>query len=617
MTIILNAFRFQTGFDTVHQKPAWEHHELEKIHERVASKAGYRRLSGSTFVQKSKAERFAEWSGRARIAHYSAHGYYESGHLLTAAILRENLNLPPETAWANFAKNKAIQQKVRRQDYLYHRRHMLTGRNRVASFTTRLTRGLSGLCELFAPIGVGYIAVRNILFQAVHPKGTVDKAGIIGGAFLIGMAVCAMFDATRLALKASIQHNPLLKITLGLMLSFSALASISALFAFASGFLNKAFIGKIDPTPDQQEYIQLQIDQTLNKLNELIRDCQQKPALLKLLSKALEHKVARQYRDEATGTPRLIQQWMDALNSPHNLSDLETAKAVVGRYLTAAPDSKHPQFEQFVKEKHFAAIANLVEHLDTEPLRVPKALLNQLPHKIALRQQRSDAKEFTDEFSRKLNQYLMLGLKKPANAISNRLGIGKSLAEGITRRASSNYWALKIEKRCSPSRAHLNKYRSVYISTHLHQYGPITRSLMKLSNTIHEMNYNYLLCAGPQLSRVFTRLNMTIQDKLLGQHSSKTLCFSLGRFLGYAALAGIAYATLSAVFDFANSTLAGHIGQATFGWITTGTLMAILGIPSLVFDLMARGAAMLEGWKGDIEPPLPPNQTWINLNSAS
>jgi hypothetical protein len=615
-----NTFRAPFGPEPITPattNPQWNTADSEKISNRVASKAGYKRLSGNAFVKKSKAERFSEWSGRARIAHYSAQAYYESGHLLTAAILRESFNQSPESAWANFSKNKAIQQKIQRQDYLYHRRHMLIGRNRTANFTTRLTRGLSGLCELFAPIGVGYIAIRNILFQAVHSKGTIDKAGIIGGAFLIGMAVCAIFDATRSTLKMAIQHNPVLKNTLGLMLSFSAAASISALFAFGFGLLNKTLIGKIDPTSEQQEYIQFQMNQTLNRINILLLDCKKKPELLKLLNKALETKIARQYREEKTGTPLLIRQWIDALNHSGNISNIETAKTIVGQYLCVEQKSPHPEFEKFVKEKHFAALANLVEHLDTEPPQLPKELQKQCSQKFALRQQRSDAKEFTDEFSKKLNQYIMIGLKKPANAFANKFGIGKSLAEGITRRASDNYLALKIEKRCSPSYAHLNKYRSVYISTHMHQYGPITRSLMTISNTIHELNYNYLLCAGPQLSRLFTRLNMTIQDRLLDQHSSKTLSFALGRFLGYATLACITYATLSTIFDFAHTTLAGHIGQATFGWITTGTLMAILGIPALAFDLLARGTAVLEGWKGDIEPPIPTNQTWINLDAKA
>lgn len=676
---------------------------LKNVHTRIARKAGYEKVSGNVFAPQSRLSKFNHFSAGGRNTSTTARAYYESGHLLTASILRathqeqielsksaERLggNAQPDAirqyaekdVWEKFKTNPAIQRNFKRQDYVNHRRHMLksgqqtntsnnqiytttTQGNQFSRIATKISRIAISVCECTsAPTGFTYRVLRNVVFHAVGDNSMMQKAGTVIASFAIGMGATAIIKATRDAAgTAGYGFNPIQMLT-GVLCAFAAVSATAGLVSWIAGLVSQAGMKNLDPSDEQKAFIQFEMNSTLNKINELLLDSKDNLGKMRLLNKAMLAKFPTSKTIETIVQKQtiflhpMLQGWIKALNTNAPLAeiaqlkkastpeekekyqkaikekDLKTAKEFLGKYLNDREETLSELFKQedgkvvkpqtkqelMRREKEFATLAGFVEHADVEPKSLNEELVKAAEEKQEKPQThgsyRRDARVFTEDFAKSVNRKILRGLSYPAKGIDKAFRTNDALSNKFRNWASKEYGKPPKDPSETMARAHLDKYKTDYISAHLHQYGPITRSLMLASDMIHSVNYNYVLAVNAQTSRLFNKLAQWGQDKALGQHSSRTMCGALGRFWGGATVTLVSFFGISAL---AGLTAGGgssdgfqnmsEAGSAKLSWLVTGTLMSLIGIPAFALGLMAKGAARIEGWKGDIEKPLPRN----------
>jgi hypothetical protein len=676
-----------------------------KVKARVMRKAGYEKVSGNTYKQASWLSKFNYFSSVSRNAHSTARAYYESGHLLTAAFLRETageLNKPNDkketpatfedaekTAWGNFKDCTNIQKKCRRQDYVTHRTHMLesgtktteapakentsdspsapllnktqertqekTKDNRFSRIATKLARTFMSACECTsAPTGFTYRALRNFAFHGVSDKGLINKGATAASTIFIGMAASAIVSTIRgTAGTSGYGFNPL-QILTGVLVAFAAVSGIAGGLSWISGLASQAAMKKIDPSDEQKQFIQFEMNSTVNRVNEMLLQYKDNPTMIKMIDRAMsaEFPSAKLERETVTingqtiEVSKLLADWFNSIKGIPEEKDLEgyvkdpekglklqqraltTAKTAIGRYLlkdtgsTGPTDQTlRPAQKQLIhnKEKEFAALAGLVEHFETEDKAAKPAQhedhLDTKTH--SLPNDRIDARQFTEEFAQRRNRALLLALATPALVLDWMFN-HKAYKQGdykisgtIKRYADKNYTKNRDASLGSAGKAHLHKYHAEYIAGHLHQYGPITRALIKASDFIHNVNYNYILAVNAQTSRLYNKAAQAFQESVLGQHSSKIACSAFGRFLGGMTVTIVSFLGISALAGLTGGGSAANgfqnssaMGSAKLSWLITGTLMSVVGLPAFALGLLAKVAARAEGWKGAIDAPV-------------
>jgi hypothetical protein len=637
---------------------------LKSVHTRIARKAGYEKVSGNVFMPQSRLSKFNHFSAGGRNTSTTARAYYESGHLLTASILREThtsrTRLQPTSKpthleeavendiWGQFKEKSGIQDNFRRQDYVNHRRHMLQGGvtaegkttegNRFSRIATKISRIAISVCECTsAPTGFTYRVLRNAVFHAVDDKSMMQKAGTVVASFAIGMGATALIKAIRGAAgTAGYGFNPMQMLT-GVLCAFAAVSSLAGLVSWVAGLTSQAGMKNLDPTEEQKKFIQFEMNSTLNKINQLLLDSKDNIGKMRLLSEAMFSKFPDEAEDirvngQTIKTHPLIKKLCTALAGETQETALDKAKKALGEYLagqgkTSLQDlldgqkNEAPTLstkQQMRREKEFATLAGFVEHADVEPKSLNKEQVEQAKGKGETPQApsnyRRDARVFTEDFAKSFNRMVLRGLSYPAKGLDKLFRTNNAWSNKLTHLSSKEFAKMRDDRLKDHARAHLNKYNTDYISAHLHQYGPITRGLMLASDLIHKVNYDYVLAVNAQTSRLFNKAAQWGQEKALGQHSSRTMCGALGRFLGGATVTMVSFFGISTL---ANLTGGGapadgfqnmsEVGSAKLSWLVTGTLMSLIGIPAFALGLMAKGAAKLEGWKGDIEKPLPKN----------
>lgn len=644
---------------------------LKNVHTRIARKAGYEKVSGNVFAPQSRLSKFNNFSAGGRNASTTARAYHESGHLLTASILREthqqqaklsatlkalgteaSLDKIKETAvdtvWSNFKTHSGIQRNFKRQDYVNHRRHMLqagptasgqtTEGNQFSRIATKISRIAISVCECTsAPTGFTYRVLRNAVFHAVGDKSMLQKAGTVVASFAIGMGATAIIKAIRGAAgTAGYGFNPMQMLT-GVLCAFAAVSSLAGLASWVAGLASQAGMKNLDPSDKQKAFIQFEMNSTLNKINQLLLDSRGNAGKMRLLSEAMFSKFPDQPETitvdgQKIKTHPLIKKLNTALAGETKETSLAKTTQALGEYLAGqgnltiqehlngqAPETPALSTKQQMRrEKEFATLAGFVEHADVEPKSLNEEQVKAAEEKKEKPEThghyRRDARLFTEDFARSLNRMVLRGLSYPAKGIDKVFRTNNALSNKLTHLSSKTFEKMREARLKDPARAHLNKYKTEYISANLHQYGPITQALMKASDLIHNVNYNYVLAVNAQTSRLFNKMAQWGQEKVLGQHSSRTMCGALGRFLGGATVTLVSFFGISALANLTGGGATANgfqnmseVGSAKLSWLVTGTLMSLIGIPAFALGLMAKGAAALEGWKGPIDKPLPRN----------
>jgi hypothetical protein len=676
-----------------------------KVKARVMRKAGYEKVSGNTYKQASWLSKFNYFSSVSRNAHSTARAYYESGHLLTAAFLRETAGeLKPDDqkktpatfkdaenlVWERFKGTTNIQKKCRRQDYVTHRTHMLesgtkttetqtkegtsqtgdtknsetapllekTKGNRFSRISTKLARTFMSACECTsAPTGFTYRALRNFAFHGVSDKGLINKGATAASTIFIGMAASAIVSTIRSSAGTSgYGFNPL-QILTGVLVAFAAVSGIAGGLSWISGLASQAAMKDIEPSDEQKQFIQFEMNSTVNRVNEMLLQHKDNPTMIKMIDRAMSTEFPSAKLERGTVTingqtievSKLLATWFNSIKDIPGEKDLKgyikdpdkgvklsgdaqkealtRAKTAIGNYLlkdtgsTGPTDQTlRPAQKQLIhnKEKEFAALAGLVEHFETEDKAAKPAQhedhLDTKTH--SLPNDRIDARQFTEEFAQRRNRALLMALATPALVLDWMFN-HKAYKQGdykisgtIKRYADKNYTKNRDASLGSAGKAHLHKYHAEYIAGHLHQYGPITRALIKASDFIHNVNYNYILAVNAQTSRLYNKAAQAFQESVLGQHSSKIACSAFGRFLGGMTVTIVSFLGISALAGLTGGGSAANgfqnssaMGSAKLSWLITGTLMSVVGLPAFALGLLAKVAARAEGWKGAIDAP--------------
>lgn len=681
------------------------------VFKRIARKAGYEQVSGNAWKKTSWLSKFKYFSAGSRNMHSTARAYNESGHFVTASILREtardlhapakentpkpqNIQQAEESVFRNFKDRTGIQKNLKRQDYVNHRTHMLesgdkttesqagnesdssktsllpktqTQNNRFSRIATKLSRVFMSACECTsAPTGFTFRALRNFVFHGVSDKGILHKGATAACTIFIGLGVSSIIKAIRGAAGTSgYGFNPI-QILTGVLVAFAAVSGIAGGLSWISGLASQAAMKNIKLSDEQEKFIKYEMNSTLNKINELLISYKDSPGKMRMLNRAMEKKfpiednnkkkitVYKEDKTEDIYVHPLLETLYNALtpiaaqiegelkalktkldNDPNSSADekkakiknkekelwaelgLPTAKQVLGKYLANTEGNAALEHK---REKEFATLAGFVEHIEVDddaknPAHTviftdAKDNVIEHPKKTQNRKaDRIDGRQFTEEFAQQMNRTLLTALATPARLLDM---VFKTKTEDTLKNyADEKYSKNRGDNLKDPAKAHLHKYHLEYITDHLHQYGRITRALIKASEFIHDINYHYVLAVNAQTSRLYNKAAQAFQESVLGQHSSKIACSAFGRFMGgmtvtlvsFLGISALAHLTGggSAASGFQNSS---QIGSAKLSWLITGTLMTVVGLPAFALGLLAKGAAMAEGWRGDIEAPV-------------
>ncbi len=147
------------------------------------------------------------------------------------------------------------------------------------------------------------------------------------------------------------------------------------------------------------------------------------------------------------------------------------------------------------------------------------------------------------------------------------------------------------------------------MAKNIHQYGPVTRSLIKLAEGMRLVNLHLVLASNSNLSRIFNNVSLTILGTLSTGPASRLLCGSIGRFFGGALLAFI-FGTLVPVAADATGhpsefdVNVGGDSTVRLSMTSIGILMFILATPTLMVQGLAELVARVEGWDGSMTKQL-------------
>jgi hypothetical protein len=173
---------------------------------------------------------------------------------------------------------------------------------------------------------------------------------------------------------------------------------------------------------------------------------------------------------------------------------------------------------------------------------------------------------------------LLLAGKEKTMSMLHRQAQGSNTTGASIMRSMAKRLSRKLGE-YGPEAYHLHKYDSSYIWGHLHQYGRVTRTLMSSAHLFYT---------------VVNRLGASF-DKYVGSALGKMVYKPvIGRILGHRV--GMMIST--ALATYISMLLAPFIvGISATGAMACGLTLLLMQAATL--------SARLEGWKGDIEKPIP------------
>ncbi len=146
------------------------------------------------------------------------------------------------------------------------------------------------------------------------------------------------------------------------------------------------------------------------------------------------------------------------------------------------------------------------------------------------------------------------------------------------------------------------------MAKNIHQYGPVTRACIKIAEGMRLFNMNVVLASNANLSRIFNNIALLAHNAVGTSPASRSMCNSLGRFLGGAVLAIIfgTFIPIAADATGGPSTVStdGNL-PVNFSMTNIGILMFLLSAPTLLVQGLAHAAARIEGWNGNINKTAP------------
>ncbi|WP_370262652.1 hypothetical protein [Limnobacter sp.] len=573
-----------------------------------------------------------------------AKAWQESSEHVAAALLREQRMLekqhnrgemPAKSVWQTdgVARSLMRQDVVRyRPEYLQgeyrtddtrYKKHSETqstdhsGKNKENKWALRfgsISKVFHGMCEIFAaPTGMTSAALRNTVHPGMKESGTANKALMTGTLGLIGVGTTYLIGESKNGLEKRMVNdgigNKITELVADMFVSFSSVSSLMGLAGTITGAISQMTLSRPNINDSQKAIMEKDLSELLHKVLHRVKSVIDDPVGKSMVSKAMigsgaRVKIGAEFINE-DGTPRLLQNLIDAVQGAATQeAQMKALTTAIGDYLSedlpTLPESPSPlelrrhnrQVE--TREKHFRALCRLVNHTEIDN---PQVKSNTDVRKMVE----------TSLFGNLLHKGLLIGL--PAALLEKFGGSDGARWAKKLKDWSGDTPAAKAalaRKKAQPAEQRLD---SAYMMANLHQYGIVTRTLLRASEACRVFNNSVVLSSNAQASRLFNNLFSSLQRFCTQSVASRTMCASLGRFFGGAAV--------TAIFGFAFPALAASTGgslstvQAVGGsnvrisYTNIGNLMFLVSIPTLALQLAAKTFCYLANdWKGDIAKPV-------------
>lgn len=605
-----------------------------KVKDHIARKSGHKHVHGNLYKPKSWGQTITEFFAASRGNAVMAKAHFESKHYIQAAILRKHAVAEQKAASSNGAlsckeyddtvwNSNGVQNRLTREDQIrygegahYEKRNGTSGRNRAARIASRVGHFFHGACELnSAPTGMTQTSSRSFLIGAVDEKSLKNKGYMFGTLALIGTGFTTLLRVGRAESRTAAKEvgdttaKVLTEGVLGALIAFPAVSATMGVLGTLAGAISQATVQKQALSHSQKEKLSQGLAQDLQKLVHLLKSIKGNPRQIEVVGKAMQgryhflQKIKDKDCDER-GVPNILNAAIDAIDVDKTENqNLNALKTVLGQHLQVdkPPKENSSLWQRYKygkqvtnKESEYVALMSVVDHSD---LKNPHGAL-----------QKDLRKQFEGSVPPLLRNFILKSVAYPASAVDKL--IGTNAAGTLRKWASPEYLEKHAAKLADPARAQKNRYNAQYMTKHRHQYKFVTRCLIKLSEACRLTAMNVVLAQNANLSRGFANSAATVQRTLGTGPASRSMCQSIGRAFGGAALACLI------AFGFAGAAEAtGHgytlemdVGQdvdASASAVNSGILMFLLSIPAFGLMLLATQTAKWEGWKGNIPKQVP------------
>lgn len=604
--------------------PNFKIHELDhKIKDNIARKSGYKRVQGDTYKKRSAWKNFCDFISSSRAVNVVAKAHFESKQYCEAAILRKNHQASKESdtlgraltddeydklVWnSNGVQNRLTREDNVRYSKIYSVKKTGTSRaNVLARRFSRLANLCHGLCEMnAAPTGFTYNILRNSTTGGVDEKSTTNKVFMFGLLGFIGVGTAVSLGSLKGLWNNAAQF--LGQGISGLLIAFPAVSSALGLLGFCSGVISQLVIEKQALNSNQKSQLSDNVNENLQRIVSQLISIKGKPELIRIMAKAMQGRfhIFKKIKSDALdrdGIPHILNAALAAIDpaksETHNMQALKT---VLGDYLQVEkPEGESAtlwaryRYAKSVtsKESHYVALASVVDHAEVKN-----------PHADALQDLRRRTEE---KGAPKLHDFALRALARPATLI-DRVANTK-IAPALRKWATEAHRKAQSKKMSDSNRASKNCYKGEYMAKNIHQYGPVTRALIKIAEGARLINMNIILASNGNLSRIFNNIALFIHNAVGTSPASRSMCNSLGRFFGGAVLAIIfgTFIPIAADATGSPSTISTNGNfPVDFEMTNVGILMFLLSAPTLLVQGMAQLAARIEGWEGNIRKDVP------------
>lgn len=586
----------------------------------IARKSGHVHVTGDVYKVRHRWKRICEFVGASRGPNIMAKAYYESRHYLQAAIARKayrankleaqaGQSFTPQQFNSMVWNSNAVQNRLMREDFIrFNGRHYseesgASENNQKAHDMSRIAHRFHGVCEMFAaPTGMTSNLLRNTALKKPDEQSTRNKVFMLGVLGFIGVATTELLSWLHKLIPESVKIAG--EKAAPVIIAFPAISAAMGGFGSAFGWASQCYIEKQDLSDKQIEDLETDLNITLQKLVFRLKSVQNNPELIKMMGQAMKGKRGLLKKIDnsglnADGTPKVLTQALARINP--SASDTENMEALfdfAGEFLQVPnkPDPKNTSlwsryiYTKKVKamDRQWVALLGMVEHADIEA--APNNTVDM-------------RKNLEDNLTPKFHTYLLKKLIPLAKKFDSTFE--SSMARRFEKWTSPEHLKAQASKEKNPLFRGRIAYSGSYMAKHRHQYGPITRCLITLAEGIRLFNMSIVLACNANLSRVFSNLTYTAHELLGTSPASRTMCNSLGRFFGGAALAVIFGTVIPvAVAETGGGPSTHDFGvgtpeEVTLSATNIGILMCILAAPTLLAQGLAHLSARLEGWRGD------------------
>lgn len=581
------------------------HLPMDKVSSHVLRKAGFKEVLPGQAVRLSFSAKLRMWvEGNAADDRYHR-AAYEASQRISAVSMAEQYRHAHRRDPTPFdpRQSKLIQQRFVRQDNLRFNPELagkdqkLSALSRAGVRLARVAHWANGVTELgAAPTGM-LLKISRILTMPKRDERSMGSQlralGFLGPiASLVALFSMAfsrgtakMADGVADAIQSEIKNT---------IASFSAVAACSALASLAFSGMSALCTRKLQLKTEQLAKIDENTERYLDRLLDLLRKAETSPGFRKILGLALGKKIpAKYFSTTSPAEPVLLTELLQTIQNKTPEQAKQDISKILGAYMTHRDlhnlntfppaqgllDVQADKAECLQRENHVVALTNLIEH--------NRLHADAHPH------------------YRDMRHWIEYG------ATLGRGGIEK-MAEA--RRGSSKAPLSREDKLKDPKWSRDMQHAADRILKNSHQYGPMTVALARASEALRVFNHGVILSFNYQLTRPIAWLAGRLTEHVLKEPNSRTVSFSVGRFI-----ASSIWAVVDAVFliSLAAGNGVGFGGPEAkaavqfpikvpyylvgngISIISTAAHMVLVAVPAALLMGAAKLACRFEGWKGD------------------